>query len=84
MEKSRKTELCRLIAEQAPMRGRIFRIISGMPRRYQEVISCRILRKMSWAQFEETHYYSERQGRNHLNEALEMLDRELRKGKKPG
>ena len=47
------------------------------------MIQCRILEKMSWEQFEETHYYSERQGRNQLNEALEMLDRELRKREKP-
>ena len=53
--------------------GVVKSILDGMPHRHRDVIFHRVVDGKSWFQVEEICHYSERQGRNLLNEGLEMF-----------
>lgn len=56
---------------------KIHRIVETMPKRYRDMILGSVVEKTDWNTMQEMYYYSERQMRNILNDALEEFQRRL-------
>lgn len=52
-------------------------ILEKMPARYSKVVRGRILQGEKWSRLEEKYYYSERQMRNILSEAIGLMGRKI-------
>ena len=79
MDRQRRRDLKRQIRRAFT----VYRIVETLPARYRDIIQATVTTKTDWNKMQETYYYSERQMRNILNEALEEVDRRLRDGEKP-
>lgn len=80
MDRQRRRDLKRQIRRAY----KIHRIVETLPARYRDIIQVAVAEKTDWNKMQETYYYSERQMRNILNEALEEMDRRIREDEKPG
>lgn len=82
MERQKKREFQAKIRSKYPKDENLRRIIDALPKRYRDMILERVIQKTDWNKMQEKYYYSERQMRNILDEALEELHRRLKNGKK--
>ncbi len=80
MDKQERRKLKRKIrsaySKENPDR-KIQQIVEGMPKRYRDMLLSKIVEKSDWNKMQETYYYSERQLRNIMNEALEEFRRRM-------
>lgn len=79
MDRQRRRDLKRQIRRAYKIHG----IVETLPARYRDIIRATVAEKTDWNRMQETYYYSERQMRNILNEALEEMDRRIRADEKP-
>lgn len=80
MDRKQRGELKRKIR----LAYKIHRIVETMPKRYRDMILEIVVKKTDWNKMQENYYYSERQMRNTLNDALEEVSRRIREGKNKG
>lgn len=73
MNRKQRRELGRKIRQAY----RIQLVVETLPLRYREMILGKIVRGKDWNKMQENCYYSERQMRNILNEALDEVGRRL-------
>lgn len=73
MTRKQRRELGRKIRQAY----RIYSTVETLPMRYREMIREKIVRGKDWNRMQENCYYSERQMRNILNEALDEVGRRL-------
>ena len=78
MDRQRRRDLKRQIRRAY----RIQKIVETLPKRYRDIILGNVVRKTDWNKMQETYYYSERQVRNILNEALEEVSRRMQEEEK--
>lgn len=57
-------------------------IIDGLPKRYRDMILECVVSNQGWNKIQEKCHYSERQGRNILNDALEETQKRLSSAEK--
>lgn len=57
-------------------------IVEELPVRYRDIILAAVTTKTDWNRMQEKYYYSERQMRNILNEALEEVRRQMQEREK--
>lgn len=79
MNRKQRREISRKIRQAY----RITRTVETLPMRYREMVLEKIVRGKDWNKMQENCYYSERQMRNILNEALDEVGRRLSEGENP-